>query len=261
MAYEARTTCACGGVKSHNSAHCRQCFYQQRQVSITFTCKTCGVSVRRKRRGKDSRLFCSKRCAGADKRKVAIERRALCPPVEPRRCKCGAPCRRKYCSTSCAKHSQTTQEKQERRKTQRPTCQRVIVSKAMGRRKRFCSRVCMKASAAWRQMTKAGRRNRKAANRARLRGATCERVHVMDVFARDGWRCQLCGCPTPKRLRGQMVDQAPELDHIVPLACGGPHSYANTQCACRRCNGAKGAKPLGQQRLSLCATTRYVGGV
>jgi 5-methylcytosine-specific restriction endonuclease McrA len=46
-----------------------------------------------------------------------------------------------------------------------------------------------------------------------------------------------------------MRDDAPELDHIVPLACGGAHTYQNTQCTCRECNGRKGATILGQLRL------------
>ena len=66
----------------------------------------------------------------------------------------------------------------------------------------------------------------------------------MVVLARDGWRCKLCGKRTPKRLRGTTHPDAPEIDHIIPLALGGAHSYANTQCSCRDCNGKKGARVL-----------------
>jgi 5-methylcytosine-specific restriction endonuclease McrA len=83
----------------------------------------------------------------------------------------------------------------------------------------------------------------------RKRGVLCEIVDPHKVFERDRWRCQLCGVVTPKRLRGTFDPRAPELDHIIPLAAGGEHSYRNTQCACRSCNRAKGAKPLGQLRL------------
>lgn len=71
------------------------------------------------------------------------------------------------------------------------------------------------------------------------------------VFARDGWRCQLCGTRTPKRLRGTYAPNAPELDHIVPIVAGGGHTWDNVQCSCRACNGKKGAKTLGQMRLTL----------
>lgn len=89
----------------------------------------------------------------------------------------------------------------------------------------------------------------KARRRARQRGAEAQRVDPFVVFDRDGWRCQLCRRRTPKGSRGSLSDDAPELDHIVPLSKGGAHTYANTQCACRRCNGLKGSRPLGQTLL------------
>ena len=66
----------------------------------------------------------------------------------------------------------------------------------------------------------------------------------LKVLARDNWTCQLCGEPTPKSLRGTCDPRAPELDHILPIAAGGAHVPENCQCACRECNGAKGANPL-----------------
>lgn len=87
------------------------------------------------------------------------------------------------------------------------------------------------------------------ARKAKRRTATVEAVNPLRVLERDGWRCQLCGVATPKRLRGTYDDRAPEVDHIIPLSQGGEHSYRNTQCACRKCNALKGSKPLGQLRL------------
>lgn len=99
------------------------------------------------------------------------------------------------------------------------------------------------------QARRKGRRIRKGIERARLRFAKVERVDPMEVFDRDRWRCHLCGIKAPKRLRGTYHANAPELDHIIPLAAGGEHSMRNTACSCRKCNGAKGAKPMGQLRL------------
>jgi 5-methylcytosine-specific restriction endonuclease McrA len=76
-------------------------------------------------------------------------------------------------------------------------------------------------------------------------------VTPLKVFLRDGYRCQLCGCATPKRLRGTYKPNAPELDHIVPIAAGGGHTWDNVQCACRSCNHQKRDKPLGQMRLAV----------
>jgi 5-methylcytosine-specific restriction endonuclease McrA len=88
---------------------------------------------------------------------------------------------------------------------------------------------------------------RKALQRGKISGA--ERFDPLEVLARDGWRCHICGINTPKRFRGTFHKQAPELDHIVPLALGGSHTRLNTACACRACNGKKGAQALGQLRL------------
>jgi 5-methylcytosine-specific restriction endonuclease McrA len=85
--------------------------------------------------------------------------------------------------------------------------------------------------------------------RALLRGVTVERVDPFVVFDRDKWRCQLCGVKTPKATRGSYEDDAPELDHIITLSEGGAHSYLNTQCACRKCNGEKSGASRGQLLL------------
>lgn len=76
-----------------------------------------------------------------------------------------------------------------------------------------------------------------------------ERVNKVQVFIRDGWRCQLCGKKLKAKHMGTKRPDAPELDHIIPFAAGGEHSYRNTQCACHKCNQAKGKRPLGQLRL------------
>lgn len=86
---------------------------------------------------------------------------------------------------------------------------------------------------------RAGKAAQRILRKARERAAKVESVNPYRVFERDGWLCRLCGVATPKDKRGTYEPDAPELDHVVPLARGGEHSYANTQCACRRCNGAK----------------------
>ncbi len=92
---------------------------------------------------------------------------------------------------------------------------------------------------------------RKYKQRAK-RGAIIERgVSRLAVFRRDGWRCRLCGVVTPRHLSGTNNQHSPELDHIVPLALGGDHSWQNVQCLCRSCNAAKGCKVLGQLRINI----------
>jgi 5-methylcytosine-specific restriction endonuclease McrA len=100
-----------------------------------------------------------------------------------------------------------------------------------------------------RKSKRAASATHKGVRRARIRGAGYEWVNPFKVFKRDRWTCHLCKRKTPQRLRGTIDPLAPELDHIIPLAAGGTHAYVNTACACRSCNQAKSARPLGQLLL------------
>lgn len=74
-------------------------------------------------------------------------------------------------------------------------------------------------------------RKRTATRKARKLGAFVEYVDELVVLERDDGVCGICG---------EDVDPfAFEVDHIVPLARGGEHSYANTQAAHMACNRQK----------------------
>jgi len=111
-----------------------------------------------------------------------------------------------------------------------------------GPNSRYCSAAC--GARAERQRRDADNRVRKGRDdlrRARLLGAVREPIDRRAVFDRDGWRCGLCG---------GSIDQAAQhpdplsasLDHVLPLARGGSHTYSNVQAAHLRCNVAKGAR-------------------
>lgn len=53
----------------------------------------------------------------------------------------------------------------------------------------------------------------------------------MAIFRRDGFKCLHCG--TKKRLT---------IDHIIPVALGGPNERSNYQTLCHSCNSRKGIK-------------------
>jgi 5-methylcytosine-specific restriction endonuclease McrA len=89
-------------------------------------------------------------------------------------------------------------------------------------------------------------RARCAARRARLRFDFVEMVDPIRVFDRDGWRCHLCHRKVDKRLDGRHR-MGPTLDHLIPIADGGEHSYANTALAHRACNSRKGVKAANTQ--------------
>lgn len=110
----------------------------------------------------------------------------------------------------------------------------------------YCSRSCRTNSDAHR----ASRRAAKAKRRARERGARVETFDPQEVFERDQWICGLCNNRT-LRTKAVPHPRAPTLDHIVPLAEGGEHSRANTQCACFLCNSIKGARATHPEQLRL----------
>ena len=119
-------------------------------------------------------------------------------------------------------------------------CGHSFVPEYGSKRRTFCSDECLRRNA---------RRAARKKGKARRRGATVETVDPVKDFDRDKWRCQACGVKTPRAKRGTYDGNAPELDHIVPLAKGGEHSYRNTQLLCRCCNGRKSDGAGGQLRL------------
>lgn len=73
-----------------------------------------------------------------------------------------------------------------------------------------------------------------AKRRSRLESVMVEYVDRRIVFERDGWMCGLCGL--------QVAKADASIDHIVPIAKGGDHTYKNVQIAHLKCNLSKGAR-------------------
>jgi len=80
-----------------------------------------------------------------------------------------------------------------------------------------------------------------ATRRARQRNAFVEQVDVRVLAERDRDRCGICG-------KHVMVTDR-SVDHILPLANGGLHSYANTQLAHLRCNVRRQNTGTAQLRM------------
>jgi hypothetical protein len=106
----------------------------------------------------------------------------------------------------------------------------------------------------------ASRERRQPGNdRARAQRARVEYAHInrRRVFERDRWRCHICGRQTDKvaylaRAWDHYKHQPlyPTLDHLIPLAHGGAHTYGNVACACWECNViVKGTRAVGEQLL------------
>ena len=100
------------------------------------------------------------------------------------------------------------------------------------------------------ERSKRWRQNNPDAFRAYNRALMARRSSHLASFARlsqaqiearvaaFGWQCWMCG------------GDFEHLDHVKPLAVGGPHILANIRPACAQCNMSKGAKWFGVLRLS-----------
>lgn len=75
--------------------------------------------------------------------------------------------------------------------------------------------------------------SKSARRRARRLNAFVENVDRRTLYDRDEGVCYLC--------RSAVKFEDFTIDHVVPLAKGGLHSYANTRCCCEPCNLAKGS--------------------
>lgn len=67
------------------------------------------------------------------------------------------------------------------------------------------------------------------------------KVTAKAVIERDGGICQICHkkCDENDRSWGSLGPKFPTVDHIIPLAKGGTHTWGNVQCACALCNSYK----------------------
>lgn len=133
-----------------------------------------------------------------------------------------------WCSVNCRNASRTK------------SCEHCGISfVSLDGRARFCDVTCR--NRALRGEADPFRNQRKCANRrGRMLAVVFERINPSEIFDRDAWTCYLCGTRV-SRAGGQYSPTYPTLDHVTPLAKGGPHIRDNIRTACLRCNVRKGA--------------------
>lgn len=84
---------------------------------------------------------------------------------------------------------------------------------------------------------------------ARLKGKIVDNDITLEaLYNRDSGVCYLCGCKcnwndkTITKEGYQITGQTyPTIEHVIPLALGGQHSWENIKLACFHCNSIKGA--------------------
>lgn len=116
----------------------------------------------------------------------------------------------------------------------------ILYTPLVASRDTYCSERCG---------TRAASRHHNYTRKQLIRTRSQGIVRRTDVFKRDKWTCKSCGVETPRAAMGLMIDNAPELDHIIPLSKGGTHTHANTQLLCRKCNNIKSDKLLTNEHV------------
>lgn len=277
----------CGAARSRTKPHevsvlCRECYRKSVGYATPVACRclwcfaTFEVPGNKIAKGRQTGWFCSRECSFADRalhgrpdgtgtraawRKYGAQFEQKPSPATAACADCGGLVGSRF--KRCAECSRQLNNKQAslRARSQRslvrkcPCC--ALAWSAIGKAgaRQYCyTEECNNAFEIHLRAQRRQHKRRSGTNhrkRARHFGVAYESFNLLDVLARDRWRCQLCGVKTPKAKRGSMDDDAPELDHVVPLSMGGGHTRENTQCLCRRCNGAKSNTARGQLSLGL----------
>ena len=163
----------------------------------------------------------------------------VCPICKSVSIKTGLVDKKKYCSIECKKKFV---KKQFVKKIKDSVCSKC----GMQHKAKSFNTMCFKCK---NDMEKACKKAFRKKYDYKLKIATVHPVIDRKVFERDKWKCVHCGIKVQKV--NIYADNAAELDHIVPLSLGGPHSYSNVQTLCRKCNANKSNNYEGQLVLSI----------
>lgn len=93
-----------------------------------------------------------------------------------------------------------------------------------------------------------------ARDRARRYGCHYEPVNRLMVYKRDKYKCYLCGIKVV--VSSGYSDNMATLDHVIPLNCGGSHTYDNVKTCCGLCNSKKMDKVKDGEQISLFCSVR-----
>ena len=110
-------------------------------------------------------------------------------------------------------------------------------------KKAYCSQKCC---------AKANEARKDANRRKKIKNALIDKdISLEKLYKRDNGICSICGgkCDwSDHQYRGRyfIVGKTyPSIDHVIPLAKGGTHSWDNVKLAHLSCNSAKGASLVG----------------
>lgn len=224
--------------RQKDGKYCSAACNRKRPRHILINCLCCKKEVKRTRRGSnDSRQYCSKQCACIHRVAITKEIHALRRIAENNKPK---PVVNTYVLNEIRAIKRIARAARVSKSCKH--CGEIVYSKYVLVHP-TCRKEYSKIKKEQYRQTDSYRQNKKAAKSKRKaleRGASvAEPINPDFILERDKYRCYICGIKTPKKLRGTYEDNAPEVDHIIPLSKGGLHVESNLRCACRKCNGLK----------------------
>jgi 5-methylcytosine-specific restriction endonuclease McrA len=92
----------------------------------------------------------------------------------------------------------------------------------------------------WCRENREAKRAHQRRYKARKRGASVVEPYDRQlIFERDEWTCSICGGAVDRELDGQLVAEAPTIDHVIPLSRDGHDASYNVALAHKGCNSRK----------------------
>lgn len=122
-----------------------------------------------------------------------------------------------------------------------PICGKLFIPSVVGKQQRYCSEKCRNRAAEHKK-----RPVKDAKRRSRIAVRCDNNITIQALYKRDNGKCWLCGELTSLddatvSEQGAFIagDYYPSIDHVVPLAKGGAHTWDNVKLAHRICNSRK----------------------
>lgn len=245
--------------RSHRKAYTnycsRECAFENRYEPRT--CEQCGAEFKQSD-GYNSQ-YCSDACRDAAYTYTCAVCNASFVAANTQAVTCSAECQKEHELAYRRQYDRQLQEARHREEAKVYKCRvcgREFCIIYGSKMRDFCSEAHRKE---WhREQKRLRRRERGTSGPARAKYYGVERRYFNErrILVRDGWKCYICGIDTPAELRGTYEDNAPELDHVVPLSRGGPHRKDNVRCCCRHCNLLKADMTLEEMERSHKTTLR-----
>ena len=195
---------------------------------IDKECNLCGKKFKTHKTGYSIQKYCSDYCRNKD---YAIKNRV----VTYNECKyCSGKFkvgkRKVFCSEGCANKQEELEKKKRWRFKKCKYCEQWHYKY----NNVYCSEECRrKGNRLYDEL-----RKNKRLERARKNGQFDADIDIYKLIERDGGYCYLCGDDVLFTYHYN-DPKYPTIEHVMPIARGGTHSWDNVKVACRECNTRK----------------------